>query len=264
MTSTEGYADKIDKLLRKAESTTPQEAEALRDKAFELMAKFRIDQAEIDARRKTANGQRVDEKIIEKAINITGIFRFGLARMAHDVAMAFESVDAYQYKEWQVAVTQANGSVRYAEAVHYVIVGFESDVEQILIMLTSLQIQAATEMVTWWKSYPGAPLLARGPAFRAKRQFIISFGVGAGQKIRLSVRRAKATASSGAELVLYDRKQMITQHMAGMGLRKSRSRLKGGTWDAQQAGYSAGQQANTGDKPIDERATSTTRRELES
>jgi|SRR5947207_15774280 len=165
MTSTEGYADKIDKLLRKAESTTPAEAEALRDKAYALMTKYAIDQAEIDARRAASGGARIVEKIVERSVDITGIFRFGLLEVVHNVTMAFESVNAYMIKDFRVKVEKADGNFRWASAVRYYIVGFESDVKQILLMVTSLQLQAAAEMVHWWNADPAHKTWERGFSF---------------------------------------------------------------------------------------------------
>jgi hypothetical protein len=116
-------------------------------------------------------------------------------------------------------------------------------------------------MVTWWKDYELRDMLDRGPAYRAKRQFIISFGHGAAQKIRLAQRRAAKGASEAAALVLYDRKQEIDKYVEQrFSLTKERSRLKGGAVDAEQAGYDAGQRANTGDTGID----NTSKRSLES
>src|SRR5438045_3381366 len=83
---------------------TPAEAEALRDKAYALMTKYAIDQAEIDARRAASGGARIVEKIVERSVDITGIFRFGLLEVVHNVTMAFESVNAYMIKDFRVKV----------------------------------------------------------------------------------------------------------------------------------------------------------------
>ncbi len=243
------YADKISKLLQKAESTTPQEAEALRDKAYELMATYAVSQAEIDSRR---TDKRVVEQIITRNINITGNFRHGLHLMSAAVVNAFETMSSYYTPDTDIPIRSTDGSkVRFAKAHIFYIVGYESDVEQAMLMVTSLQLQAAAAMSDWWRTFAHKDLLGRGPAYRAKRQFIISFGSGAAQKIRLSVRRARAGASSGAELVLFDKKQAVDRFIDdNLNLITKKDRHKGGTWEAGNAGYDAGQLANTGDTGV--------------
>ena len=66
----EKKADLIAKLLAKAESTTPEEAEALREHAYRLMEKYMIDQAVIDARR--ARDGQASEKIVTRIIEFDG------------------------------------------------------------------------------------------------------------------------------------------------------------------------------------------------
>src|ERR1051326_8295178 len=73
MTESERYADKIAKLLRKAESTTQEEAELLVQKAQELMTQYAISE-ELISRAKGENAKKREE-IIEKTINLTGQYR---------------------------------------------------------------------------------------------------------------------------------------------------------------------------------------------
>lgn len=254
MTGAIDYADKIDKLLRKATSTDAEaEAEALREKAYAMMAKYSIDQAEIEARRRAA-GEQVIEKIVTKTIKITGIFRYGLATMSTQIILALENigVQGYMVDKQFAIVRQQNGSPKFREAIDFVVAGYESDVDQTILLLTSLQIQAATAMTTWWKSDPSHERFARGLAFRSKRSFIEMFGVGAGQKIRLAQRRARATLSSGsgAEIAIRDKSQDVEEFLADKGLVVKAKRRKAGAWEARDSGYNAGQRANTGDPGV--------------
>lgn len=249
------YADKIDKLLRKAAGNDSEsEAEALREKAYALMATYSIDDAEIAARRRKA-GEQVNEPIIEKEIRITGIFRYGLNQLTFDVVAALENlgVRAY-YSDKQLAVVgkTAKGAPKFAEAIRVTIVGRASDVDQAILMITSLQLQAAAAMTTWWKTNPSREWMNRGLAFRSRRSFIMAFGLGAAQKIRLSQRRARATVAtgSGAELVLRDKSAEVDAFMEAKKLRNVTDRFKAGVYDAQDSGYAAGQRANTGDTAV--------------
>lgn len=249
MTTGIDYADKIDKLLRKASSTDAEaEAEALREKAYAMMAKRDIDMADIEARRRMT-GQRVDEPIIEKTMKITGIFRYGLNDLAFDVIHALENVGvrAFFMDKTLALIKQQNGKERFVDAIDFVLVGRESDVEQTITLITSLQLQAAAAMTVWWKNSPDRDWMPRGLAFRSRRSFIMSFGHGAAQKIRLAQRRAKSTlTSSGAEIVLRDKNAKVDAYMKAKSLRTTKSRLARGVSTAIDAGYDAGQKANTG------------------
>lgn len=262
MTTGIDYADKIAKLLNKAASTDAEaEAEALRDRAYDMMGKYQIDRAVIEAKRR-ADGGKITEKIVEKPINITGIFRHGLATLAFSVTQALGDVHAYEYKNWHTKVTQQNGKVRLAESVLFMVVGYESDVDSAIMLITALQMQAASDMTRWWNDDPYGEHanMSRGLAFRSKRSFIKAFGSGAGQKIRLSVIRAKATLAtgSGAELVIRDKTKQVDDYVDKLGLRSTKNRLQDGVDDARQSGYAAGQRANTGDNALGK----TTRRRL--
>jgi hypothetical protein len=254
MTASIDYADKIDKLLRKAAGNDSEaEAEALREKAYAMMAKYSIDQAEIEARRR-ATGEQVTEKIVTKTIKVTGIFRYGLVVMSSQIIDALENigVQAYMIDKQSAFVRQQNGSPKFREAIDFVVAGYESDVDQTVLLLTSLQMQAAAAMTTWWKNDPKHEYYARGLAFRSKRSFIEMFGVGAGQKIRLAQRRARATLSSGsgAEVAIRDKSRDVEEFLADKGLTVKAKRRKDGSWEARDSGYDAGQRANTGDPGV--------------
>ena len=83
--SEKNYADMINKLLRKAESTTPEEAEALFAKAQELMVKYAIDEAMLNA----AKGkQREKDDIIAFEMVSVSMYRYAIGEMKWRVAQA--------------------------------------------------------------------------------------------------------------------------------------------------------------------------------
>ena len=146
MTGAIDYADKIAKLLNKAASTDAEaEAEALRERAYDMMGKYQINRAVIEAKRR-ADGGKITEKIVEKPIIITGIFRHGLAILAFSVTNALGDVHGYEIKEWHTRIEQQNGKTRVAEAVLFMVVGYESDVDSAIMLITALQMQAASAM----------------------------------------------------------------------------------------------------------------------
>src|SRR4026208_2027649 len=81
MSKQEKYAEKIAALLRKAESTTPEEAELLVEKAQQLMTQYAISEAMLDA----ARGVERDE-IDQTPIKMTGVFREAIGELLWAIA----------------------------------------------------------------------------------------------------------------------------------------------------------------------------------
>lgn len=243
------HEERITKLLQKAETTTPEEAEALTQKAVELMQKYGITQAMLNARR-TGDKERIEMVHIP----LKGIYAMGYMAMMDTIARAYGNVKTYytQYKQSDVVLT---------------ITGFESDVSQLKILLASLQLQVVIALDAWWKSPEyktagemitvtldriGATPMEK---FKARRTFIKAFGAGAAERIRKARRTVVQEAEKetpGAELVLRDRFKAVEEFVAAKvpDLKKSRSREKFGGYGASSAGYKAGQNANTGDKQV--------------
>jgi hypothetical protein len=229
--------ERIAALLKKAETTTPGEAELLTAKAVELMQKYGIDQAMLNAR---TTGDK--ERIEMLRIPLRGIYAMGYMAMMNSIALAYGDVKTYftQYKQSDVTLT---------------ITGFESDVSQLKILLTSLQLQAVVAQTTWWNESDTSGYTAM-KKFKARRTFIKSFGAGAADRIRRARRRTVQEAEKttpGTEIVLRDRAKAVEEFLAAKvpDLKTSRSREKSGGYGASIAGYQAGQNANTGDRQVD-------------
>src|SRR4051794_139851 len=90
MEGSERYAEKIAKLLAKAESTTPEEAELLIGKAQQLMTEYAISEAMIDA----ARGVSVDE-IEQCRFAYGGFLRKDLGEIAWAVLRANDCKGVY-------------------------------------------------------------------------------------------------------------------------------------------------------------------------
>lgn len=243
MSEPQDYTDKIAKLLQKAEAngTTPEEAEALTAAAERIMLKHSIDQAVIDAKRAAAGKDATPESIITVTIDFTGIYSKGLVLMAHQVTQALGELKGYS--------TQGRGS-----NMRWTIVGFESDALQAETLVRSLHLQAISAMGAWWKreGKENAFWQTGMEQFKSKRQFIVSFGAGAGERIARAKRAAMNTEevrSSGAELVLVNKKSAVMAHVAATTrLHKTRG-FQGGS-DGRAAGRAAGLNANTGGKSV--------------
>lgn len=247
MTSTRAGAkltneERIALLLKKAETTTPGEAELLTAKAVELMQKYGIDQAMLNAR---TTGDK--ERIEMLKIPLRGIYAMGYMSMMSAIARAYGNgaVKTYytQWKQSDITLT---------------ITGFESDVAQLKILLASLQLQVVVATDTWWKSDENAPareLSTPMEKFKARRTFIKSFGNGAAERIsraRRTLVKEAETTTPGTEVVLRDRAKAVEEFLAAKvpNLKTTRSREKSGGFSASSAGYRAGQNANTGDRQV--------------
>lgn len=230
--------DLIAQLLAKAESTTPEEAEALTAAAEKMMVKYGIEQAVIDARR--AKAGQASEQIVQRIINFTGAYRGEMLNLVSSVA----------YGLGTLRVLQSTGGNKGKTFSAYLI-GFESDVEQATLLINSLQVQAYVAVRDYWKGHKGEYLYQTTyEQEKTRRSFVHGFGSGAGRRISESRTTAVQEASTGTELVLVDRKGKVDAHVAAMATRRGRARTATGGGSSAHAGYAAGKQANTGGKAV--------------
>lgn len=250
------YADKIAKLLRKAETTDNEhEAEALTAKATALMETYAIDE-EMLAR---ARGEQRQEQITTVRIKYTGIFQSALMDIGWAVAVAHDC------KGFMAKVT-------WEKPTHtdLALAGFESDLARIQLLDTSLQLQCTTAMRVWWNSQDRS-WMSKMDAFKAKREFIMGFASGAGSKLRAARKAGQqeaakheaertgkdmAAASTGVELVLRSRSEQVKDWYDttyGRSTRKVTRRYSSGGAEARSAGVTAGRNANTGNPSVGSR-----------
>lgn len=230
--------DLIAQMFAKAESTTPEEAEALMEAAEKLMIKYGFDQAVINERR--AKKGEDAEKIVQEALYFTGAYRGEMINLGSAVCRGLGSLKNLQSTTWNKGKT----FVLY-------IIGFESDVKQAIMLINSLQLQAAVAVRAWWKENQAHYSIESSyNQEKARRSFVHGFGTGAGVRITESRRQAFESASKGTELVLVSREAKVTEHFDGIAKRNGRSRNATGRDGAAVDGYAAGKQANTGGKSV--------------
>jgi len=233
----EKKADLIAQLLAKAESTTPAEAEALREHAYRLMQKYMIDQAVIDARR--AKLGQAHEQIITKIIPFEGMYRQDMISLGAGVCTALRVVRPLASKG------------RLTSHLH--VIGFESDVAQADILIRSLQVQALLAVKEWWYSVRDTDAYRyhdQADKVRARHTFVVAFGVGASERIAANRATVIEESGSGTDLVLLDRKSQVDAYVDAIPTvagRASRRRYDG---HAASAGTRAGREANTGERSM--------------
>jgi len=225
---TDAILDKVRKLLAKAEDPgcTPAEAEALTDKAAQLIAKYGVDRALLAAAAPETDplGDRIVDIGPPYALDKAGL----LATVAG--ALRCRSVRRKQ-----------STSQGYAFAMH--LFGYASDLERFELLFTSLLVQASLALsaveIPEWDSIA---------AFR--RSWLVGFAFAVGERLRQAERRAQAAPDVGGgpsvALVLADRSDRVDRRVdeAYPRLRVSAPRrLVGGGMDG---GYAAGQRADLG------------------
>lgn len=230
--------DLIAQLLAKAESTTPEEAEALTEHAERLMVKYAIDQAVIDERR--AKAGKASEQIIEVRVDWTSVYRGEMIHLGASVIHGLGGLRAMQ---------NTSGGKKFS----LYIIGFESDVKQAEALIRSLEIQAMVAVRAWWKEHKASySLHGSYDQEKARRSFVYGFGSGAGARIRDSRAQAVQEASTGTELVLVSRDAKVQAYVDSKSTRKARQRSATAGGSASMHGFQAGQQANTGDKSVNQ------------
>lgn len=243
----ERMLDKIQKLLRKAESTTPEEAEALFEKAQQLMARWAIDEAML-AR---AGGDEKPDEIIEHRMVIGGIYHQAFWQLASIVG---QNNHLRILKGRPATWSNEKGSVIYW-------VGYSRDVNRAEMLFASLQLQATSALKTWYADWKVEhSFLPSMEQFKARRTFIFGFADGAGSIMTRAARHARdavkaesTDSGTGMELALRDKATSVNDWIDRRygRLRASRSRgVDSGGGGSYGSGRSAGQRADVGNPGV--------------
>jgi hypothetical protein len=248
--SQEKYADKIDKLLRKAESTTPEEAEALIAAAQNLMTKYAIDEAMIEAAR-IARGEKASDAIVEEEFVMVSSFRVAFGNLCYSIIVNNNGKAVLI----QDSPRTVDGKL-YKQTYILKVTGFKSDIDRIRLLYTSLQLQAIRAERSWWKENKDRYLHHKRQGFLDRRQFYFSFASRVGERLRegrLAGEKAAAKEhGTGMELVLLDRKALVkaAYEAAYPNLRSVKSRQASGSLDSHLAGREAGGRADVGGQKL--------------
>lgn len=226
----EGKLDLIAKLLAKAESTTPEEAEALTAHAERLMVKYGIEQARIDEQR--ARHGQTREEIVQEHMSFSGSY-------------------ARDMRELGIGVGHALGTVRLLQGDAgtlpiLFLIGHDSDVRQARILTASLQVQAMVAMRLWWADRrDDYRWCSESDRRRARSGFIRGFGAGAASRITDSRRSVIDDVGTGTDLVLSSRRDRVDAVADALSSRRARAR-QGADARAYVHGHRSGRVAQTG------------------
>lgn len=243
------YADMIAKLLRKAESTTPEEAESLYAKAQELMTKYAIDEAMINAARGT---NRESEPLVSEEFVVTGIWRFPLGRLTHIVLINNGLKDIHLADAgWRTV-----GGRVYKETWVLMAIGYKSDMDRARVLEASLHIQAMRAEAEWWRENGHLYAYQKKSAQHlVRRGFLFAFADGAHVKLSEATKRGKEAAEEqhgrdSVALVLRDRSLMVQDEYDRLfppsGRQNINDRKNKGDRFAREHGRAAGLRADVG------------------
>jgi hypothetical protein len=182
----EKVIDKITKLLTKAESTTPEEAELLTAKASELMVAWAIDEAVI-AERRGLSGK--PDEIIEHVVHVSGSYWKAHQMFGCDVGRGFGFRMIITNWPTEGAPSGSKGTFRW--------IGFESEIRKAELLYASLQIQCARAL----HEFTLQPNFPRTRNFKLRRDFIIGFGSMVGTRLGRQRRDAEKAAAVAEEKV---------------------------------------------------------------
>lgn len=229
------YADRINALLAKAESThSPEEAEALSAKAEELMIKWGIEEAHLLEAAAKKGERKTGDQIVSLIMDVTG-----------DYHQAWETLARYVMTGLSTSIKPIyTGKDRNYTQITFV--GFAGDLSRGQSLFDSLRIQAEDAYKVWWKaerkrmndSYTGME------RFKIKRQFFISFSTAVYNRL-VARRAAEVKKAAGTDLVLRNQDQAVTQEFQRMFPRVHKMPNRGlvGNARAREAGHTAGRHA---------------------
>lgn len=225
------YEKKIGALLAKAEAAgvTEAEREAFVDKALALMVRTGVDEA---TARAAANGEGPKEKIVTGMVHMSGMYHLGFRSLGNYVVNALGGLRCYSQQHGQTV------TVLY-------VVGFEGDVQRAVNLIDSLKRQAFGAMQKWWREEGRVESWAYGPqeAKKARRSFIVSFGSGVAEKLKMVYGDVVEEMGAGTELAIRDRQSQVDEWVERrLNLRKGR----GFETHANGAGIAAGRTADVG------------------
>lgn len=270
--------DKIAHFLKLAEDegATQAERDTASEQAERLMVRHGIDR--FTALAQDSNTDRPAEKIIVKHVFFGGLYAESRMRAAYSVVLALK-LKAYKSTRYGVDMNSSHGAGgRMTKGIELFICGFESDVDDAITLIGSLDIQGALAVKRYVKECKDTiKNLPKGFSYNIqfetedvkraarfsyadnngkvmiRRSFIEAFGQGAGTRIsasrRSAVQEAEA-ASHGTALAIIDRDKQVSDYYAGLKLGKGRGGSARRDSYAQAAGRTAGMNAATGGRSL--------------
>lgn len=230
MTVRDDKVQLVQRLLAKAESTTPEEAEALTEAATRLMVKWQIEDAELQV------GEEPSVETVTVMLRLDGR-RYVATYGRVIVAALSNAVEAFG-----TVATFMNFSRLSKKATAMSIVGAPEDAEHLLALAESLLVQLTRALGRFRGSSTAGAWASDADRRAERRAFIFGFGDGVASKVRDQLDRALETAAMGTDLVLRGKLVRAKQALPN-DLREPLPLGEFGTEDAYAEGRASGRRA---------------------
>lgn len=232
----ESWRSKIAKLLAKAESSThPAERDAFMAKAEQMMLRLGIERAELEA-----VGDATKEQIVEVQREWRGNYSIVMVPFVQSVSIGFGGLQIFQ------ATYSATRRWTY-------IVGPKSQVDEFLLLIDSLHIQVMAALKAFQReTVEERRYMTDMEKYVQHRSFISGFGDEVRRRLQKMRNQEEATMSTGAALVLVDRKNDIDEWVSTNYGRTSKARggIQNSSYTGTAAGARAGQKATLNQKGV--------------
>lgn len=221
-------------LLAKAESTEfVDEAEALTAKAAELIAKYGIDRALL------ASAGKVRDEIGQMRLTIDSPYAMDKCVLLNSIAMALRC--------------HCLRRARKGSPVTMAVIGYESDLERVELLYTSLLLQA-TRQAANLRPPCGVKLISY------RKSWLSGFSLSISERLIAAERRAAADTSGtpegvSTELVLVDRRTQVDQEFARRYPKTTTTKRRKMGINGYDHGRAAGQRADLGNGRVGGRKT---------
>lgn len=223
---------KIELLLAKAEGTDNEhERDAYTAKAQRLMLEWGIAEADLEAR-----GEIKPEPVVQEHKDYRGSYATAMPVFANSVATGMGALRVLK--------------TTYGSTARVYVIGHQSDVNYFWMMMNSLEAQCTSALTTWWKTADERQWLGRQEGWKARRQFILSFGHTVGSRLSALRTEVQTEATPGAALVLVDKATRVDEWVDDQYKKLRSGRGLDGGYAGGAAGRAAGQRANLGEKAV--------------
>lgn len=234
----EKWTAKVAALLAKAErASTPEEAEAFFSKAQDIMQRKGIEEARVWAARKGTSADKISREAV--VLKRSGYFN--------------------SMSELWIQVSEANG-VRvlrrtqkdWGTGAGVLLVGWQSDIERVKVMVASMMIQCVTEarrgLPEEYKEMGATEIGKWRVAFRMA--YARRIGYRLREQIRLT--RVEVEKESGSDFLpaLRDRGQAVDDFFSRQPSKKARASNKSYNADGYQSGHEAANRADLGNTRV--------------
>lgn len=240
--STSKIASKIALLLAKAEGTdNAAEQAAYSAKAEQLMLQHGIERAMLAG----MTGQEARDEITTRIMEFPGGYRKSHTLATYSVIRAL-GLNAYKSERAPYSLDPSKHCTRLT------IVGPSRDLDDAVILATSIVLQAMTSLRPWWREVGRDRAAMSGVSQQSTSdQYVQGYADGAAERIRAmratTAQEWESTHGEGTVAVVQNRTERdIREFMDGMNLRAGSSRGSRAAYGASDAGRAAGRRADVG------------------